>query len=272
MKKMGSLVILALGLTACGGQQKNAAGESERVAFNDEVKAALAAETESLPAAMIVKVPLGADGKEDPAKAELRAAKAASSDVVTTWESAEKTASPSDSDTFVVVNPHEAAVAAAPTVAALQDRYPYANDVIRGDNESVNTASTTGNNGLVVTGSNNYTYFNQINTNSQQNAGVQDNDRYARYYGHSVQPSYYNRGCYGASWCNNYGWGGYYQHAYRPVYRSWSYGYRPGGYAGYWGYYSNPYRYVRGNDCYYIYGRPAVYGASVTASTFGWGY
>lgn len=269
---LGSLVLLSLGLAACGGQQQKdqVAGDAERVSFNDEVKAALASESSSLPAAMIVKVPLAEDGKEDPALAEVRAARVASSNVVSTWESAEKAESPSDTDTFVVVNPQEAA-AASQTVAALQDRYPYrGDDVVRTENNSTNTAANEGNNGLIVTGSNNYTYFNQINTSSNLNNGQQDLDLNARYYGYNVRPGIHHRGCGQARWCNDYGWGGYYRYAYRPVYRSWNYGF--GGYNGYWGYFSNPYRYVKGRHCYYVYGRPAVYGASVSASSFGWQY
>jgi hypothetical protein len=273
MKKLGGLLVLALGLAACGGQQNKVEGESDQIAFNEEVKAALASESESLPAAMIVKVPLGADGKEDPSLAEVRAAKAVGSNPETTWSTAEITSSPADSDKFVVVNAAEAiAPNGTASVAPVADQYPaYGRYPGRTNVDAIgdSTASSSGNNGLIVTGSNNYTFFNQINTNSNLNGGIQDNDVHARRYGYNVRPGIHHQGCFGATWCNNYGWGGYYNYAYRPVYRSWSAGL--GGYAGYWGYYTRPARHVIGNNCYYIYGRPAVYGSAFPSANYGWG-
>jgi hypothetical protein len=266
MKKIGSLVILALGLAACGSQEKKV-DSADRVAFNDEVKAALATESASLPYAMIVRVPMDASGQEDASKAELRAAKAVNSNLDATWNAAESHASPSDSDKFVVVNPQEAD---AQAVAALANRYGYGFDQNTRRNDTVNTSATQGNNGLVVTGSNNYTYFNQINTNSNLNAGSQVQDIDASRFGYNVRPGVWGNNCRGIAGCSNLNWGGYYRHAYRPVFRSPNFGY--GGFAGYWGFFSQPYRRVVGNDCFYIYGRPAHYGASVTASSLGWGY
>jgi hypothetical protein len=264
MKKVGSLLVLALTLAACG-QGKDNSNETvqtgaERISFNDEVKSALSNESAKIPAAMIVKVPLDANGKEDPSAAEVRAAKAIGENAEATFATAEAHGSPSDSDKFVIVNPD---ATKTQTVAALKDtRYVGVQENERNAAAvDSNVASTVGNNGLIVTGSNNYTYFNQTNVNSDLNGAQRQSYNYdAGRYSYNVRPTY-AAGCVGRVGC----WGqGYYQHGYRPVYRSAYRGW--GGYNGYWGYYAAPRRHVIGRYCYYTYPSPYYgygYGAGV---------
>jgi hypothetical protein len=263
MKKVGSLLVLALTLAACG-QGKDNSNETvqtgaERISFNDEVKSALSNESAKIPAAMIVKVPLDENDKEIPASAELRAAKDIGEDAEATFATAEAQKSPADADKFVIVNPD---ATKTQTVAALKDTR-YVGEQNNERNAAAvdsNVASTVGNNGLIVTGSNNYTYFNQTNVNSDLNgAQRQSYDYDAGRYSYNVRPTLYANNCWDRTNC----WGqGYYQHGYRPVYRSAYRGW--GGYNGYWGYYAPPRRHVIGRNCYYTYPSP-YYG-------YGYGY
>jgi hypothetical protein len=268
MKKVGSLLVLALTLAACG-QGKDNSNETvqtgaERISFNDEVKSALSNESAQIPAAMIVKVSLDENGKEIPASAEVRAAKEIGQDAEKTFSVAQAHQSPADADKFVIVNPE---ATKAQSVAALKDtRYVGVQENERNAAAvDSNVASTVGNNGLIVTGSNNYTYFNQTNVNSDLNGAQRSSYDYdAGRYSYNVRPTLYGTGCVGRVGC----WGnGYYQYGYRPVYRSAYRGW--GGYNGYWGYYAAPRRNVFGRNCYYTYPSPYYgYGAGYSAAGY----
>ena len=282
MKILAGFSMAVLVLAACGKttsqDQTETVQAGEKITFNDEIKAALTSESSALPMAMIVKVDLDAAGNEDLSKAELRTANVVSSDAQATWNSGSLHPSPADQDRLVIVNPPEAA--ASPMSSGVSDHSYYPGNTPNSYSET-GDANVVGSNGIVVTGNNNYAYYNAVTNNTHSydasaysytvrptpdhrqrpecdgwnDSGYEPNQPHCQ---KDNRPSAggWGDGSYNDENNNNWNFSGqsYYTYGYRPVFRSRNFNY--GGIFGYWGFYVVPVRFVQGNSCYYVYQRP----------------
>lgn len=246
MMKMFGLALLAMSAVACGTQNEVEETESSAVlgeyTFSETARSELSQEALALPQAMVLRVPLLADGTESAEGAELRAASHLSSNVVADWESGTASDIPESSRNYLVVNPpgqkqqgqkNQTRLVPKKGQGKMGILKPLADVYARG-------GIAVGPRGVVVGGSVGY-----VNGRGYSHYPYYYN-RHGRHHGNYNSYRYGGYGAYSAG-------GYYYTNRYRPVYRS---RYSYGGYGAYWGYYSRPTRYVHGGYGYYVYPRP----------------
>lgn len=255
LRNLAGIACFALAAVSCGRgtPSDESAPVAEEFSFNEEAREALTAEASALPAAMVVRVPVLADGAEDTSGAELRSAPAYTGnegDLESAWTSGSEATVPSSDSRYLVVNPPSQQQQQEPE-SPKNPKSPKAPQPGKGKGKAgtassfsdVTTSSgaiAIGRRGVVVSG--NYTRIDDGQGYSHNPYG----------YGSSG----YSSGFFGRGSSNPYSYSSpsdYYLNHYRPVHRS-RYGYY--GYGAYWGYYGRPYRVVRGGYCYYVYPRP----------------
>lgn len=252
LKKLGGIAIFAFAAMSCGRETSSdeKVPAAEEFSFNEEAREALTAEASAIPAAMVVRVPVLADGTEDTSGAELRSTPAYSGsegDLESVWASGSEASVPAADSRYLVVNP--------PSQQQLKTESPKSSNTFQAGKGKPRAASSlsdvTTSSGAIAIGRRGVVVSGNM-TRISGGQGYSHNP-----YGYGYGSSRYNRGgSFGRGSSNHSSYSNpsdYYVNHYRPVYRS-RYGYS--GYGAYWGYYRRPYRVIRGGYCYYVYPRP----------------